>query len=150
MNKRDEKGKNRNCEVKQSKRPHNMTKTDTNSLSSKQLKALPTLASVVNCNEACKQIGISRDCFYEWMKQPLFKAQLNKLRNDLVQDAVMQLKVNAIKAADTLIKLTDREDSPSVQRASANDILNHVVKFQELQELEDRVAILEEATKRKL
>ena len=126
-----------------------MTETDTNGLSPKQLKALPIFASITNCNEACKQAGISRDCFYEWLKQPSFKEALNKLRNDLVQDAVTQLKVNAIKAASTLIKLTDREDCPSVQRAAANDILNHVIKFQELQELENRISILEEQTKKK-
>ncbi len=128
----------------------NMTKTDINSLSPKQLKALPILASEVNCNEACRQVGISRDCFYEWMKQPLFKTELNKMRNELVQDAVIQLKVNAIKATSTLVKLTDRDDNPGVQRAAANDILNHVVKFQELQELEDRITVLEEQTKRML
>lgn len=126
----------------------NMTKTDTNALSPKQLMALPIFASEINHNEACKQVGISRDCFYEWMKQPLFKAELNKMRNELVQDAVMQLKINALKASATLIKLTDREDCPSVQRAAANDILNHVVRFHELQELEDRIAVLEALIKK--
>jgi len=127
-----------------------MTKIDINRLAPKQLKALPILASIAVCGDACKQAGISRDCYYEWIKQPLFKEELNKMRDDLIQDAVMQLKVNTMKAASTLIKLTDREDYPSVQRAAANDILNHVMKFKELQELEGRIAVLEEVTKRKL
>lgn len=129
-------------------RLQNMTKTDTNSLSPRQLKALPTLAATSNCNEACKQARLSRDCYYKWLKQPLFKAILDKMRNEVIQEAVMQLKLGAVKAASTLVKLTDREDNPSVQRAAANDILSHVVKFQEQQELEERIAILEETIKR--
>jgi hypothetical protein len=70
------------------------------------------------------------------------------MRNEVIQEAVMQLKLGAVKAASTLVKLTDREDNPSVQRAAANDILSHVVKFQEQQELEERIAILEETIKR--
>lgn len=127
-----------------------MTKNDKNDLSAKQIKALPILASTPNCDEACKKACISRNCYYEWLKHPSFKEKLNKLRNELVQDAVTQLKVSALKAASTLIKLTDRDDSPGVQRAAANDILNHVIKFQELKELEERVAILENTTKRNL
>ena len=124
-----------------------MTKSDTN-LSPKQLKALPILASVINCSEACKQADISRDCYYEWLKQPLFKAELDKMRNELIQNPVMQLKVNASRAVSTLIKLTEREDSPNVQRAAANDLLKHLAKFQEMHELEDRISVLEKATKR--
>jgi len=43
----------------------------------------------------------------------------------------------------TLSLLLERDDNPSVQRAAANDILNHVGKFKELQELQERIEKLE-------
>jgi hypothetical protein len=33
----------------------------------------------------------------------------------------------------------DRTEHPSVQRAAANDVLSHIMKFKELQELEKRL-----------
>ncbi len=120
-----------------------MTKNDTNILSPRQIKALPVLAAIPNCEEACKKVGISRNCFYEWLKNPLFKEALNKLRNEIVQEAITQLKANSVKAAITLVSLTARTENPSVQRAAANDILNHVMKFKELLEFEERLSELE-------
>jgi hypothetical protein len=126
-----------------------MTKTDKNSLSAKQLKALPIFASVPIVEQACKQAEISRDCYYEWMKLPVFKRELESLRNELVLDSINMLKLGARKAAATLIKLTGREDAPGVQRAASNDILNHVAKFKEIQEIEIRLSALEEAQQKK-
>ncbi len=70
------------------------------------------------------------------------------MRNELVENALDQLKITSCKAVATLAKLLDKDDSPSVQRSAANDILNQVVKFRELQELEDRISVLEKQTKR--
>ncbi len=121
-----------------------MTKYDKNQLSPKQLKALPILASISNCDEACKKAEISRNCFYQWLKQPEFKTELERLRNEFIQDAITQLKINSTQAAMTLAALTKRTDNPTVQRAAANDILNHVVKFKDMMEFEQRLSKLEE------
>ena len=127
-----------------------MTKDDKNSdLSARQIKALPVFASTSNYDEACKQVGISRNCFYEWLKQPAFKAELNRMRDEMVSDAVAQLKMNSTKAAMTLSDLMDRTESPAVQRAAANDVLNHVMKFKEILEIETRLAALEQQIKDK-
>lgn len=120
-----------------------MTKNDTNALSPRQIKALPILVAIPNCDEACKKVGISRNCYYEWLKIPAFKIALDEFRNAIVQEAIAQLKANSVKAADTLVSLTARNENPSVQRAAANDILNHVMKFKEMMEFEERISALE-------
>jgi polyhydroxyalkanoate synthesis regulator phasin len=125
-----------------------MTKSDTAALSDKQKMALPIFASTPTVDEACKQLELSRNTFYEWLKKPEFKQELNRLRNELVEDAVSQLKLNASKAAKTLVDLTCREDHPGVQRAAANDILNHLLKYKEMHEMEERVTALEEHLKK--
>ncbi len=120
-----------------------MTKSDTLSLSKRQKQVLPIFASNLTIEEACELAGISRNTFYEWLKEPQFKLELDRLRNEIVNEAVNHLKITSTKAAKTLAHLLERDDSPTVQRAAANDVLGHVMKFMELKELEDRLADIE-------
>jgi len=122
-----------------------MTKSDENRLTGRQTKALPHFAASLSIEGACKAANISKETFYNWIKEPLFKAELERLRNEIVDDAVNQLKISTTKAAETLVSLLDREDRPAIQRAAANDILSHVMKFMELKEIEVRLQTLEAA-----
>lgn len=69
------------------------------------------------------------------------------MRTELVtrafSEAVEKLKISMTTAVDTLVSLLEREDYPNVQRAAANDVLSHIQKFKEIQELEERIAKLE-------
>jgi hypothetical protein len=112
-------------------------------LTPRQITALPYFAANAFVESACEGAGISRETYYKWLKNPVFKSELDRLRNEIVNDAVNQLKATTVKAATTLSLLLDRDDNPSVQRASANDILNHVGRFKELQELQERIEKLE-------
>lgn len=121
------------------------TKPDKNGLSDKQLKALPFLVTTLSDGEGCKQAKISRQTYYEWLKEPSFKHELRRLRNLIVEDAVEALKSHTTKAIDVLVKLLDI-DNPALQRNVANDIIGHIVRFKELHELEIRLEILETKT----
>ena len=112
-------------------------------LTSRQITTLPYFAASASVEAACEAADISRETYYKWLKNPVFKSELDRLRNEIVNDAVNQLKVTTVKAATTLSLLLDRDDNPSVQRAAANDILNHVGRFKELQELQERIEKLE-------
>lgn len=120
-----------------------MTLNDKNELSPRQIKALPTLAATPNCDEACKKSGISRNSYYQWLKQPAFKIELERLRNEMVQDAMSYLKSNSKMAAETLVNLLTKQDQPAIQRAAANDILNHLIKFNETMEFRQRLDEIE-------
>lgn len=112
-------------------------------LSEKQIQVLPTFAAAISIDGACKEVGIGRDTFYRWLKNPVFKSELELMRKELVEEAIGQLKALGSKAVLTLASLSLRKDSPSVQRAAANDILNHLSRFIEMEELECRVKLLE-------
>lgn len=122
-----------------------MTESDENQdqLTPRQITAIPCFAASSSIEAACETADISRETYYKWLKNPAFKSELGRLRNEIVNDAVNQLKATTVKAATTLSLLLDRDDNPSVQRAAANDILNHVGKFKELQELQERIEKLE-------
>lgn len=85
---------------------------------------------------------------YTWLREdPVFKVKLEMMRTELVtrafSEAVEKLKISMTTAVDTLVSLLEREDYPNVQRAAANDVLSHIQKFKEIQELEERIAKLE-------
>jgi hypothetical protein len=118
------------------------TKSDKTRLSERQLKAIPFLVSAASDGEGCRQAKIGRQTYYEWIKEPAFKAELSRLRNIVVEDAIQLLKAHTAKAVNTLVKLLD-VDNPTIQRGAANDILQHVTKFKEIQEIEERLETLE-------
>lgn len=127
-----------------------MTECDKNKLTVRQLKALPFFANSSSTEAACKDAKLSKETFYRWLKEPLFKAELERLRNEVVNDAISHLKAITTKAASTLSSLLEREDCPGVQRAAANDILGHVIKFMELKDIEERLMRLEHNTRANL
>lgn len=106
-----------------------MTKSD--GLSLKQMRALPIFCSEVNVEKACAQVGISKQTFYQWMKQPTFRIKLRNMRYAIGNQCIELLKIEVKRAADTLVQLLGENNPPAVRRAAANDILNHVLKFRE-------------------
>lgn len=108
-----------------------MTKRDKIELSPKQIQALPVFASQPSVEKACEQVGISRNCFYEWMKEPIFKSELKKQRSEIGSEYIESLKTASKDATNTLIQLMGEDQPPAVRRAAANDILNHLSKIKE-------------------
>ena len=119
-----------------------MTKTDETGLSERQLKALPFFVTSCSDIDACRKANISKQTYYEWLKNPHFKAELKHLRDLVIEDAVEQLKAYTSKAVSTLVKLLD-VDNNALQRNVANDILNYVARYKEIQELEERIEAIE-------
>lgn len=114
-----------------------------------QQKAIPYLLSCKSYAQAAKEIGISENQLYEWLRDPEFKSELEKQRNQVTEAAINILKMNTTKAAEALSELLSSSNE-LVKRGVANDILNHVVKFREMQEFENRIAVLEETTRESL
>ena len=119
-----------------------MSKSNQTGLSERQLKALPFFVTSCSDIDACRQANISKQTYYEWLKNPHFKAELKHLRDLVIEDAVEQLKAYTSKAVSTLVKLLDVDNS-ALQRNVANDILNYVARYKEIQELEERIEAME-------
>lgn len=99
-----------------------MTETDETGLSKRQLKALPFFVTSCSDIDACRKANISKQTYYEWLKNPPFKRELKRLRDLVIEDAVQQLKAHTSKAVNTLVKLLD-VDNHVLQRGVANNIL---------------------------
>lgn len=111
-------------------------------LTKRQLQVLPYLLACKTYEEAAHQANISVKQIYCWLRTLAFKEELDRRRNEIIEEAVNKLKYNTSKAADTLISLLSHSN-PTIQRGAANDLLNHVAKFIELHDIEERLHLLE-------
>ena len=112
-------------------------------LTARQVRFLPVLLANVNYTEACKAGRVSRDTLYEWLRQPEFKAELDRQRAELAAQGLALLSQSVVKAVETLVGLLDGSDG-RLKRLAARDILDQHVKFRELDELTSRIEAIEE------
>jgi hypothetical protein len=127
------------------KKARKMTKDYENQsteLTERQIKAIPFFISSPTIEAGCKAAKISKNAFYEWMKIPLFKTELNRQRDFVVDEALDTLRNNMTKAVNTLVSLL-ASDSGHIKRYVANDIISHVLKYRELKGIEERLTAIE-------
>lgn len=111
-------------------------------LSDNQLKAIPLILSARSITEGVERAGISRSTFYDWMQDQTFKAEFERQRRIIVDEGLHNLKLSISEAVDTLLKLLKAE-SEGVRLRAATSILEHISKFMETEELEQRISEIE-------
>lgn len=111
-------------------------------LSSKQHKAIPVILAAHTIKEGVKKARISRKTYYEWLKNPEFKRKLDEQRQNLSNEAFGQLEKSLEKAVRSLIDLLDSNDT-RLKRLVCNDIIGHYINYKALEDLTERVEVLE-------
>lgn len=112
-------------------------------LTEKQLRAIPFLLAAPSIEEGCKRAKVSKATVYGWLKEEPFREELRKQREEVVRGALETLKANVGKATETLVKLLD-SDKEGIRVRVAEDIIEFTQKAIELEELERRIAAIEE------
>lgn len=127
-----------------------MTESDENQetggepkLTDRQFKFLPVLLANATYAEACRKGRVSRQTLYEWLRQPAFKAELDRQRDELVAQGFALLSQSVVKAVETLVELLDGGDR-NVRRLAAVNILSQHLRFRELDDLARRIDAIEE------
>lgn len=117
-------------------------------LTDRQLKAIPHLVASASYESGCKAAGISRGTLFEWLKDLSFKAEFRAQRDQVIEGALDMLKGNVNGAVEALVSLLKTKNE-YLKRSVANDIIEHVLKGRELEDLERRIARLEEVVSRR-
>lgn len=112
-------------------------------LSDRQLMAIPHLVSSPTLEEGRRRAEIANGTLYNWLKDPEFRRELQRQRNEVAKDALDHLKGAAGKAVDTLIRLMDSQ-KPYIRKAAAEKIIDYTLKAIEIEEIEERLAKVEE------
>lgn len=115
-------------------------------LNARQKKIMTYLLSCRTIKEASQKAGVRLATVFKWLKDPEFKAELDRLKEEVISDVVDRLKVHCMRATDVLVDLMESENE-TIRRGSANDILNHTHTFIEIRELAVRLDAIEKNVK---
>ena len=116
---------------------------ENSALTDRQLKAIPVIVASPTYSEGCKKAKLNRTTFYEWLKNPEFKAELDRKREEIAAEAFGVLSQSLTKAVEALVGLLDNADD-RLKRLAAKDIIDFIIQHKENEELEQRIATIEQ------
>jgi hypothetical protein len=112
----------------------------------KQEDAIAALLTQRNVEEAARAAGIGVRTLLRWLKLPEFQAAYRQARREAFGQAVARLQQGTSAAATTLLKtMIDPGTPASVKVRAAEAIFNHAAKSIEIEDIEARLAALEQA-----
>jgi len=121
----------------------NQQNSEKSQLTDRQLKAIPLIVASPTYTEGCQKAKINRATFYEWLKEPEFKAELERQRNEIVAEGFGVLSQNLTKAVEALVNLLNHKDE-RLKRLTAKDIIDFIIKHKENEDLDKRLTIIEQ------
>ncbi len=114
-------------------------------LTGKKAQAVAALLLYPNREEAAAATGISGVTLWRWTQEPEFAEAYRKARRQAVQHAIGRIQQVCSDAVRTLQDVMMEKDSPASSKVTAaKTILEMAIKAVELEDLEARIAALEE------
>ncbi len=115
--------------------------------SRKMEEAVAALLSQRNQEEAARAVGVGTATLLRWQKLPEFQAAYRAARRNAFSQSIARLQQMSSAAVTTLGKVMVDQNAPASTRVRAADsVLDHAAKAIELEDIEARVAALEQAT----
>jgi len=111
-------------------------------LTDRQIKAIPHIVACPTYTEGCEKAKISKTTLYKWLKEPEFKAQLDRQRDEAAAEAFGILSQGLTKAVEALTGLLSTQDE-RLKRLVCKDIIDHFLRHKEAVELEERITAIE-------
>ena len=112
----------------------------------KQEEAIVALLTARNLEEAAKSVGIAPKTLFRWLQIPEFAKAYRDARRAAFGQSIARLQQASSAAATTLMKLmVDPNIPPSVRARAADSVLNHSKHAIEIEDIDVRVAALEQA-----
>jgi hypothetical protein len=112
----------------------------------KKEEAIAALLTQRNVEESAKSIGISTQTLVRWMKVPEFQTSYREARRAAFGQSIARLQQASSAAVSTLLKIMVDTNAPASTRVRAADsVLDHAKQAIEIEDVEVRVAALEQA-----
>jgi hypothetical protein len=112
----------------------------------KQEEAIIALMSHQSVDDAARAIKIAPRTLYRWLKDLDFEAAYLKARRDTYKQGIARLQKNCGAAISILFKvMADAATPPAVKVRAVECVLSHSAKAIEIEDIDARVAALEEA-----
>jgi hypothetical protein len=118
--------------------------TGMNHLTRKQTECIPHLIGARSLEEGRLKAKVSKATLFKWLKEDLFKSELDRQREIVISEALDRLKVSLSKAVDELAGLIDA-DEKNIKIRACERVIEFFLKTKELSEIEGRLSALEKA-----
>ncbi|HKD05895.1 MAG TPA: hypothetical protein VKB79_08330 [Bryobacteraceae bacterium] len=112
----------------------------------KQEEAIAALLTQRNVEDAAKSVGIAPKTLIRWMQVPDFQTAYREARRAAFGQSIARLQQASSAAVSTLLKIMVDPNAPhSVRVRAADSVLDHSKQAIEIEDVEVRVAALEQA-----
>jgi predicted site-specific integrase-resolvase len=116
----------------------------------KQEEAIAALLTQRNIEEAARVAGVAGTTLVRWLQIPEFQAAYREARRAAFSQSIARLQQASSAAVSVLIKIMVDPDAPTSSRVRAADVvLERASKAIELEDLDQRIAELEAASKQR-
>ena len=112
-------------------------------LSTRQRRTIPFIITSPTIVEGLDKARVSRKTFYEWLKQPEFKAEIDRQRDEAAKAAFDTLTGALTKAVENLVKLLDHADD-RLKRLACKDVIEYILEHKTVEDLENRIEAIEQ------
>jgi hypothetical protein len=113
----------------------------------KKEEAIAALLTRPSVEEAARTIGVEPKTLRRWMRVPEFQAAYLLARREAVTQALARMQQGSAAAASVMFKLMmDASAPPAVRLRAAECVFDRAIRGVELEDIEARIAALEEAT----
>jgi hypothetical protein len=115
-------------------------------LGSKKDAAIVALLSQRSVEDAARVAGVGSRTLHRWLREPEFDAAYREARRGTYGQSVARLRQASSAAVSTLLKIMVDPSAPASTRVRAADsVLDHGAKAMELEDIETRLAALEQS-----
>ena len=111
-------------------------------LTPRQTLALPYIAATASLSAGARAARIHRSTLHQWMTDPHFRAELERMRKDAESLARVELQGLVLKSISTLAELLEDPD-PKVRAAAVRVALSNALKIGENREIRNQLEMIE-------
>ena len=111
-------------------------------LTARQIKAIPHIVGNPTYTKGCKKAKINKTTLYKWLKNPEFKAELDRQRGEIAAEAFGVLSQGLTQAVEALVGLLDNKDD-RLKRLAAKDVIDFIIRHKENEDLDERLTAIE-------
>jgi transposase-like protein len=118
--------------------------------SRRQEAAILALLTQRSVEEAARVAGIGTQTLYRWMKEPEFDVAYRKARRAAFGQSIARLQQGSSAAATTMLRIMVDSGAPASTRLRAADyVFSHAKHGVEIEDIDLRVAALEQAAEQR-
>lgn len=115
-------------------------------LGGKKEAAVLALLTARSIEDAARTAGVPPRTLHRWLKEPEFQTAYREARRNAFAQATARLQQATGAAVSTLLKImVDTNAPPSTRVRAADSVLDHAKQAIEIEDVEVRVAALEQA-----